>query len=298
MTECEICEIKDWSTIYNGPIRDGAFGSSKKGKVKQCNGCGIYRLNEEIVILQQDYESSSYRELMGQGLTPKDFLQYADPFQIYNLATFWPISFRNKFVADIGCAAGSFIGHIAGLAQKIVAVEPTKMYHESLNLQGFQVFSYTAEAILEYKEKVDIAVSFQAIEHVPNPVTFLSEIFALLKPGGKLILSTPNRNDILMKLLPEEFPAFFYRRQHRWYFDEPSLKKCVNLSGFKNLEVKYVHTLGMSNTISWLKERIPTGDRRIDCIDSDADNLWSSYLKTTKQTDTLYLLAEKSGGNN
>ena len=127
MTECEICEIKDWSTIYNGPIREGAFGASKKGKVKQCNGCGIYRLNEEIVLLQQDYESSSYRELMGQGLTPKEFYQFADPVQIHNLATFWPISFRNKFVADIGCAAGSFLGHIAGLAQKIIAVEPTKM---------------------------------------------------------------------------------------------------------------------------------------------------------------------------
>lgn len=39
----------------------------------------------------------------------------------------------------------------------------------------------------------DYAVSFQVIEHIEDDVTFLKEIYRVLKPGGKLILTTPNR---------------------------------------------------------------------------------------------------------
>lgn len=39
----------------------------------------------------------------------------------------------------------------------------------------------------------DFAVSFQVIEHIEDDVTFLKEIYRVLKPGGKLILTTPNK---------------------------------------------------------------------------------------------------------
>jgi SAM-dependent methyltransferase len=39
----------------------------------------------------------------------------------------------------------------------------------------------------------DFVVTFQVIEHIQNDVLFLQEIKRVLKPGGKLILTTPNR---------------------------------------------------------------------------------------------------------
>lgn len=39
----------------------------------------------------------------------------------------------------------------------------------------------------------DYAVSFQVIEHIEDDLTFLKEIYRVLKPGGQLILTTPNR---------------------------------------------------------------------------------------------------------
>jgi SAM-dependent methyltransferase len=38
----------------------------------------------------------------------------------------------------------------------------------------------------------DTVVSFQVIEHIPNDRLFLQEIYRVLKPGGKAIISTPN----------------------------------------------------------------------------------------------------------
>jgi SAM-dependent methyltransferase len=40
---------------------------------------------------------------------------------------------------------------------------------------------------------IDMVVSFETIEHVPDAVALVVEIRRVLKPGGRLVLSTPNR---------------------------------------------------------------------------------------------------------
>ena len=293
-THCEICNGEDISVIYQGPIRDGAFGSTiEKSQIYKCNTCGISKVDENDSFEQKNYESSVYREEMGQGLSVDDFFNNADPIQIHHLDAFWPFSFRNKIVADVGCGAGSFIDHISGLASEVIAIEPTKMYHDSLSDRGCKVFSYASYAKTKFNNGVDIIVSFQVIEHVENPIEFLKEIYSLLKKGGKLILATPNHDDILMKLLPESFPSFFYRRAHRWYFDEDSLTYCLQKSGFKNIDVRYKHTFGISNALAWLRDKKPQGYIKLQGIGSSADVLWKEYLETSKQSDTLLVMAEK-----
>ena len=113
-------------------------------------------------------------------------------------------------------------------------------------------------------------------------------IFEILRDGGQLIISTPNRNDILMSLLPE-FKSFFYRTQHRWYFDEDSIRKCIGFTGFKIKKIDFIHRYGMANTIEWLRRKVPTGNDRLKEISSLADDLWSSYLNSTGMSDNFFI---------
>ena len=292
---CEICGANDWGVVvYEGAIRAGSFGTRiEGGKVARCGGCGVDRLDEGDSISALAYESDDYRIAMAQGLEVEDFFSHADPIQIYNLSAFWPLNLRGKVVADIGCGAGSFLSHISGLAEKIVAVEPTERYHNSLRQCGYDVFSYAADAQEIHAAGVDVACSFQVIEHVLNPREFLTEIAALLKPGGELIIATPNRDDILMKLLPEEFPSFFYRSAHRWYFDRQSFGHCVEAAGLRIESERYLQSYGMSNALLWMKERRPTGNTRLDGINQIADQLWNGYLEATGQADNLFIFARK-----
>lgn len=46
----------------------------------------------------------------------------------------------------------------------------------------------------------DVVVSFETLEHIPAGRTFLQELARVLRPGGTLILSTPNR------LVTDEYP--------------------------------------------------------------------------------------------
>lgn len=292
---CEICGTNSWVSIYKGPIRAGGFGTFRNdATIATCSGCGVGRLAEVDSIDAKAYESKEYRVAVDQGLQVSDFYHHADPVQIHHMAAVWPYSFRGKTVADIGCGAGSFIDHISVLTDQIIAIEPTSMYQDSLRSRGYEVYSYTNEAIAVRPESVDYAVAFQVIEHVQNPRIFLAEILTLLKPGGTLLIATPNSNDIMMKLLPDEFPRFFFRMVHRWYFDRQSLTRCAIEAGFNIEEEKYRHTMNMSNMLSWLIQRRPTGNAKsLPGIDSTADTLWNTYLETSGQADTLFLKVNK-----
>jgi 2-polyprenyl-3-methyl-5-hydroxy-6-metoxy-1,4-benzoquinol methylase len=43
------------------------------------------------------------------------------------------------------------------------------------------------------RQSVEVVVSFETIEHLPDPLAFLAECERVLRPGGLLICSTPNR---------------------------------------------------------------------------------------------------------
>jgi SAM-dependent methyltransferase len=287
--QCEICGRNSWQTIYHGPVRDGTFGDSlSEGTVARCTGCGVERLAECHCPPDSSYESEEYRAKLKQGLDAPSYLKLHDEFQIFTLSQIWPKNLRGQTIADIGCAGGSFLDHINGLSDRLVAVEPCSIYHEDLNKRGYAVYPYARDATADLAGQVDLAVSLQVIEHTRNPREFLEDIRPLLKRSGLLVISTPNRDDILNTLLPTDFGSFFYRVVHRWYFDRQSLDECARMAGYQVLESRHVHRYGMSNALAWLRDRKPTGQWRLDGISPLADALWRGYLEETGQADTVY----------
>ena len=70
---------------------------------------------------------------------------------------------------------------------------------------------------------IDFVVTFQVIEHIYNDEKFIEEIYRVLKPGGKLILTTPN---LLMSL-----------SRNPWHFREYTAT--INARCSKNIFYKY-----------------------------------------------------------
>ena len=154
--------------------------------------------------------------------------------------------------------------------------------------RGYEVLPY-ATASKSVIAQVHLATSFQVIEHVINPRAFLAKIRPLLAPDGEVLISTPNRKDILMDLLPEVFPSFFYRTVHRWYFTAETLAACAISAGYEVVDTYFVHRYGMANTLHWLRDRKPSGRERLPAILLLADNLWSIYLAQIGKSDCLYM---------
>ena len=292
---CEICGCQDNKIIYEGYVRNGSFGnmSSESTKVFECLSCAVQRLEETACYSDEIYESEVYRSILKEGLDSDSFFSEHDKLQLERLRLIEPSILRNKVVADIGCAAGSFLDHISGLTRDVIAVEPCQAYHQSLLKRGYQVYN-SCESLAGAKHlNVDYFFSFSVIEHVLSPLEFLQAISRVMNPSSTLIISTPNRNDLLMKILPKDYQKFFYRRVHRWYFDEISLEKCANLAGLKVIKSKCVHRFGLANTLLWLRDRKPSGQVALARIDEHLDQAWKNNLENNGLGDYLYLWLEK-----
>ena len=175
-------------------------------------------------------------------------------------------NFRNKVVVDYGCGGGSFLDLVKGVASKTIGVEPFKGYHNSLSSRGHEVYSSIKKINSQRFGSIDIIVSFGVIEHTKNPVEYLKGAYKLLKKGGKIYIETDNVNDFLMKMKIIEFERFFYRTAHYWYFDDMTLKRSLEIAGFKNINVGFRHGYDLSNALLWLRDRKPSGNSKIKNI--------------------------------
>ena len=287
---CNICGAGDWRAVYEGAVRDGSFGNHRDGAtVAACAGCGAHRLDEGHCLAEEDYESEAYRDRLGQGTDLAAHFAAHDHLQLHALNAIRPHSLRGCVVADVGAGGGSFLDHVSGLVGRAIAIEPARHFQAALAGRGYDIHAYAADAAKTLGPVADVAVSLQVIEHVRNPRAFLADIRRLMKPGGRLVISTPNHADILLDLLPDGYPAFFYRVVHRWYFDAASLARCAGLAGFEVEETRYLHRYGMANLLHWLRDRRPRGDAPLAGIDTLADGFWKSYLEASGRSDTLFM---------
>lgn len=291
---CTVCgQGPSWTLVHHGPIRDGAYGTDREATIARCDTCGVDRLAERICLSLRDYELPTYREKLQQGHSDDKHQREHDELARFTLEALWPMSLRGKSVADLGCGGGVLLDHLRGTAETLVAIEPNEIFGASLEARGYAWFQSGTAAAAAYPEGVDLVVSTQVIEHVDDPLAFLKEAHALLKPGGRAIISTPNREDILMEMLPDVFPRFFYRTQHRWAFHGDSLTTCAEQAGLTVVELRHVHRYGIGNALHWLNEKRPRGRTAFPPFDAQMDDLWRAWLQRSGKSDNLYLIAER-----
>ena len=150
--------------------------------------------------------------------------------------TFWEHVYRYAFacrfitgkrVLDIACGEGYGTAALqkAGAASVIgIDVSPETCEH-ARQKYGVDAHCGSAEKIPLPNSSIDVIVSFETIEHLRNPLLFLDECARILTPGGRLIISTPNKGLYraeedpnpfhLSEMTESEFASALRRRFHR-----------------------------------------------------------------------------------
>ncbi len=117
--------------------------------------------------------------------------------------TFWEHIYRYRFatryapgraVLDVACGEG--YGSAALLkagARSLVGVDADAVTCDYAHRKyGIDARQGDAAALPFPADSFDLIVSFETIEHVPEPTKFLDECARVLRPGGRLVISTPN----------------------------------------------------------------------------------------------------------
>lgn len=290
-TRCAICDGKDHDVLYRGPVRVGRFGSysAEPHTVWRCVQCGAGRL----LVSPVDYEASEYRALVDADDTVDAFHRLHDGEQGGKLGILGTAELRDRVVMDVGCGGGSFLDFVKGVARTTIGIEPTASLRSGVAKAGHLAFPYCADVPAEWYGRVDVAVAFSLVEHVENPVDLLEQIGRLLAAGGRLLVSTPNRRDVLLDVLPDDYARFFYRIVHLWYFDAASLTALLHRAGFDDVTVWYLHRFDLSNAVLWLRDRRPTGLGALPAL-ADADPVYRGLLESSGRADYLYASARKT----
>lgn len=102
---------------------------------------------------------------------------------------------RDSVVLEAGCGEGYGAGQIAEVAGKVIGIDYDALTAAHAGATYPKVSAMRGDlAQLPLKdESVDVIVCLQVIEHLQDQPGFVAECARVLKPGGLLFMSTPNR---------------------------------------------------------------------------------------------------------
>ena len=98
-------------------------------------------------------------------------------------------------VLEVGCGEGRGVELLAPKANYYTGIDKISQVVENLSIKHPE-YRFSQMVIPPFSglndNSFDVVVSFQVIEHIKKDLEYLKEIYRVLKPGGKALITTPN----------------------------------------------------------------------------------------------------------
>lgn len=238
---CDLCNSEVNKILYD-------FGQYS---ILKCEECGlvfkskVFQLNRHELLtpykeapwtkdLNLVWQQTSYNKNHPKLRMWQSYLQKLPDFKLS----------EGKKLLDIGCSTGLF-GHVArGMGWDVTGVEICRPAAEYAQEKfGLQVLTTTLEAAHLAEDSFDVITMWDVIEHLPSPAETVTECYRILKPGGLLIIHTPDQDaliyslvHVLCRLSTKKSASFlspiYGPGGHMFYFNKATLKQLFSKRGF------------------------------------------------------------------
>jgi SAM-dependent methyltransferase len=190
-------------------LRDKLFGAAGTWSLSKCSapGCGLLWLDPmpiaaDLPLAYQTYYTHGEKPTSAlYGLGKSLFALVTDGFLSVGGIPAERKRARLMFLGgsppgtllDVGCGDGAFLAAMAKRGWQVTGIDFDPVAVEAArNVHGLDVHVATIESVVEGGASFDVVTASHVVEHVPNPVEFLSHCRRLLRPGGRMVLKTPN----------------------------------------------------------------------------------------------------------
>ena len=229
--KCWMCKSEDLTLVKESDllteassdhfkVSDSNYG--RTGNLHKCNNCQFLQCFDFVNSnsLYEDMTDNEY--ISSQSARAKEMnriLTYSKPFLVGANSIF-----------DIGAGTGMLVQSALSLGYLAKGVEPSKHLSDVAVKQGLDVMQgvFPNDA---FTEKFDVITLIDVIEHVNEPIKFLTSLHSNLSTNGYVVISTPDCSSILAKIL--KWKWWHYRIAHISYFDQNYLDDAMAKAGFK-----------------------------------------------------------------
>lgn len=192
-----------------------------------CCDCGMAFTHPQPVDLGEQYDSS-YFDLYAK--RHRFRLKRADKrLRKIELLT------KSGRLLDIGCSLGYFVEAANNRGWDGYGVEISEHAAGVAAKSGLKVKSGVIEDACYEDDFFDCVTMWDVLEHVPDPTKHMLEVKRILKPGGLVVIGTPNFAHPIARRKMKTAPCqwrHFKPHEHVFYFTPQSLKMLLEKCGF------------------------------------------------------------------
>ena len=228
-----------------------------------CEDCGLVQLKNDAVYYYRDVIRAGGYSTTMEALRKsqyKHFIEFA--------------SLEGKKIIEVGCGRGEFLGMLSDFPVEGYGTEHKKDLVEIAKKAGLRVdedFPESEDHIFK-SGPFDAFMSFNFLEHQPNPRTYLKAIYNNLCDEGYGLITVPSFEYIM-----EQNSFYEIIPDHIAYYSFESLTHLLNICGFEVLEKETVNR----DTISMIVKKRKLPD--ICGIISKKNDIATEVVETVKK---------------
>ena len=244
--DCGLCGSSEADVVFEA-------GVAQASRIVKCKECGLMyaspraKLPDQDEIKTYDPEFSKKTREHSRDRYDKEEYQVRDyeDTRAY-LRRAYP---QRGTLLEIGCSMGFLLAKFRDDGWDAQGIEPNRGYCEFIGeYHGIKASPAILEEAGVAASSFDVVVMLHVIEHVPDPLGTLKEIYRVLKPGGTLILETPRYDSLMFKLMRHRERSVSCDG-HIYFFTTDTLKQMSKKAGF---EVQLINYVGRSLNLARL----------------------------------------------
>lgn len=242
---CPVCS-NEGRCLTN--LADDRYGYPGSSPLFRCDACGHRFLSIEM---SPEELASLYTNFYPRSTFDVD--SWSPPTPESALRTWWrglrASAFRwvpaNVRVLDIGCGFGESLGYHRDRGCDAHGVEADSNILRVAERHGLQVRVGLFDPQHYEPGSFDVVTLDQVIEHVSDPVAVLSGVWQVLRPGGTLVLSTPNADGWGARVFGGRW-IHWHAPYHQQFFSKESMGRAAERAEFR------VESRSTITNASWL----------------------------------------------